>query len=411
MAYQRARSWSSGGVLLPLLAAFAIAAPSDEGLIRDWVAKRGYPFESRAASTADGIRLGLFRLPRPGAPVVHLQHGVLDSAWAWVFNQEFKALAFELYDAGYDVWLGNNRGNGYSQRFADGADASGSEAFWDFTYDDMARLDIPAMIEAVLNATGKERLAYIGHSQGTTQMFIAGSLGAVMPPTSPEARLRLWLQDKVSVFIALSPIAWLGSSKSTLLKAISGSWSQILAGPFFRRGFLESETWRQAAKLLCTLTFGTVCKIGIDVVCGDGELDTDSNVEAYSAYFPFGTSFKDIAHFAQDLNTDHFSRYNYGTAGNEAAYGQPVPPDYPVGSMSVPTALFMGDNDKLADDADTQRLEVELAPSGKVVFNRHYAGFSHVTWTLGSGQAAFYVADVLKVLQDHHDRPHEVLLI
>ena len=56
-----------------------------------------------------------------------------------------------LADAGYDVWLGNYRGNTYSRNhtfldpdhqrillrigFVDG--------FWDFTWDEMAHFDIP----------------------------------------------------------------------------------------------------------------------------------------------------------------------------------------------------------------------------------------------------------------------------
>lgn len=45
--------------------------------------------------------------------------------------------------------------------------------FWDFTFADMGRYDVPANFKYVLDFTGKKRMAYVGHSQGTMQMFYA----------------------------------------------------------------------------------------------------------------------------------------------------------------------------------------------------------------------------------------------
>ena len=40
--------------------------------------------------------------------------------------------------------------------------------FWEFSWDEMARYDIPATIDKILEVTGKKSLFYIGHSMGTT---------------------------------------------------------------------------------------------------------------------------------------------------------------------------------------------------------------------------------------------------
>lgn len=99
----------------------------------------GYPWTQHTAFTHDGYHLGLFRIPNPGKldhaprpsstadaghqiyisigkPPVLLQHGLLDSATSFVISSKTASLGYILYDAGYDVFLCNHRGNKYSQK-------------------------------------------------------------------------------------------------------------------------------------------------------------------------------------------------------------------------------------------------------------------------------------------------------
>ena len=74
-----------------------------------------------------------------------------------------------FFPKGYDVWLGNVRGNTYSLRHE--KYNVKSSAFWNFSFDEMAKFDLPSMLMYVLNVTKEEQLYYVGHSQGTMIIF------------------------------------------------------------------------------------------------------------------------------------------------------------------------------------------------------------------------------------------------
>lgn len=96
-----------------------------------------------------------------GKPVAFFQHGLLDSADCWVMNNPGVAPAFVLARQGYDVWLGNSRGNKYSHS---SSVSKSNYDFWNYDFENMGDDDITTEIQYVLDITRQQKVAYIGHS-------------------------------------------------------------------------------------------------------------------------------------------------------------------------------------------------------------------------------------------------------
>ena len=110
-------------------------------------------------------------------------------------TEQENSVPFAMAEAGYDVWLGNNRGNKYSRKHISVHPDDHHEAFFDFSFETLGMFDVPAMIDYELKITGRKNLTWIGHSQGTSQMFAALS--------TDQAKY----VDKINLFVALAPIA------------------------------------------------------------------------------------------------------------------------------------------------------------------------------------------------------------
>lgn len=97
-------------------------------------------------------------------PVLFIQHGLTADASRFVINAPFKAPAFMAVKDGFDVWLGNNRGNRYSLGHAHLKHDDKTPEYWDFDFEEMGLYDLPAMFNYTLNYTGASKLSMIGHS-------------------------------------------------------------------------------------------------------------------------------------------------------------------------------------------------------------------------------------------------------
>ncbi len=111
-----------------------------------------------------------------------------------------------LANIGYDVWLGNNRGNKYSRSHIS-LNPDKDKNFWNYSYHEMGKYDLPAMIDFIqLTTRSNRKITYVGHSQGTSQLFAGMTL------------LPDYFEQKINGFIALGPVTNLKNINQSFLK-------------------------------------------------------------------------------------------------------------------------------------------------------------------------------------------------
>lgn len=173
--------------------------------------------------TPDGIAIKLWRLLgifNTSKPVL-LMHDLECSSREWFVGLDNESLPWKLWYAGYDVWIGNNRGN-----------YMGSTDRWEWTFEEMADIDLPAIIEAVLMVTNAVSIVYVGHGQGALQGLLHFSENHTTATF-------------VSHFLALAPTVYLQMQQYnwTVLGSIRGDLGALepLAATLSGSSFREYE--------------------------------------------------------------------------------------------------------------------------------------------------------------------------
>jgi lysosomal acid lipase/cholesteryl ester hydrolase len=298
--------------------------------------------------TDDNYILGVYHLLgrqtnvlRGLKPAVFLMHGLLCSHYDWMMLGD-KSLPYMLHDAGYDVWMGNSRGNAYSKNnLAWGAE---SQLFWDFSWHEMGVYDLPAMIDFVLNVTRQEKLFYVGHSQGAAQFYV---LAAERPEYN----------DKIIAMHGLASGGFLSHMRSPFAPILSKEMQK--AADFFKRIGLHQLTATPQVLRESGLEpndicgdespMQNMCACLIYLVCG---FNTDqfnkSIVPKIMLTTSAGASLKQVAHFLQLYKSHKFRQFDYGEVGNMERYNKPEPPNYKLKNIKAPVYLHYSLNDWLA---------------------------------------------------------------
>lgn len=317
--------------------------------ITQLIHKYGFESEEHEVETEDGFLLTVFRIPGEGTPVF-LQHGLLGSADEFVIAGPESGLAYMLAREGYDVWMGNARGNKYSREHVR---LEPSQAiFWDFSWHEVGYYDLPAMIDHILDTTNQSSVKYVGYSQGTTSFF-------VMASERPD------YNEKIEVMIALSPVVFMSNVRSPIVRLMA-------PGTPFIYSILNSIGWYEFLpddNVMRSLKF-VVCGLGpiSDIMCGNllfliagvGYAQFNfTNLPVILGHTPAGASTKQIVHYGQGILSGEFKQFDYGSE-NVEKYGTEEPPSYAFEKITAPIALFHSEYDWLAHPADVEKLSKKL---------------------------------------------------
>ncbi|ODV84276.1 hypothetical protein CANARDRAFT_8631 [[Candida] arabinofermentans NRRL YB-2248] len=326
----------------------------------------GYKVHEHVVQTKDGYLLSIHRILAKrtsstikllNKPVVYMHHGLLTNSELFVLgDKSSKCLPFILVDSGYDVWLGNNRGNKYSRKHLNLS--STDYRFWDYSLDEFAMFDIPDTIDYVLNATSQSSLNYIGFSQGSAQCLAALSLNPL-------------LNTKIKLFIGLSPAMIPKGLNHPVLRYFVNSAPNLMYRLFGKRAILPSVVFWQ--KLMGPKLYEMVVDNSLILLFGwqSQNLSVSQKKVGYAHMFS-PSSVKSIIHWFQIIGNKRFQMFDEGgssgsglvyLSGSASKTNRVAP--FPTQTITVPMLLIYGKSDSLIDiEITKEQLSCELETIG-----------------------------------------------
>ncbi|XP_045709689.1 lysosomal acid lipase/cholesteryl ester hydrolase-like isoform X2 [Phyllostomus hastatus] len=320
--------------------------------VSEMISSWGFPSEEHLVETEDGYILCLHRIPhgrkdhsdKGPKPVVFLQHGFLADSSNWVTNLPNSSLGFILADAGFDVWMGNSRGNTWSRKHKTLSVLQAE--YWAFSFHEMAIYDLPASINYILNKTSQKQVYYVGHSQGTTIGFIAFTQ---LPALAKKIKMFFALAPAATITFCISPPLRLTQLPEVLLKDVLG----------------EKELLPQNT-LLKWLSVQFCDHVVLKELCGN------------MFFLTCGFNEKNLNMI---IKSQKFQAFDWGSEDkNYFHYNQTSPPAYNVRDMPVPTAVWSGDKDWLADVIDVNALLTQIP---NLVYHECIEGWEHLDFIWG----------------------------
>jgi lysosomal acid lipase/cholesteryl ester hydrolase len=314
--------------------------------------------------TSDGYFLGLHRiLPRDKSkdnkrPTVLLWHGFMMNSEIFVCRPERTAnLAFWLVDLGFDVWLGNCRGNKYS--FKHQSRSALNSDFWDFSMDEIALIDIPSTVDYVLAQTEKSSLTYIGFSQGTATAFAALSVN-------------LELNKKINCFIGLAPAMAPFGLMNRFINSIVKASPSIIYLLFGRRAAISMVYfWQEVIPTPLFVKFIDYCMYFL-FNWHSRNIDYKSKLSCYLHLYST-TSVKVLVHWFQIIRNlklqfyDDIPNIRPSTSSRTHHIHS-----YPTKQITTKVVLFHGGSDTLSDNT----LLIESLP--ELPFHKDIPHYEHL---------------------------------
>ena len=348
-----------------------------------------YVVETHIVTTDDGYILQLYRIKLSGEyqqklpdnykanlkkPVL-IQHGIFSDSTSMNKNHDTN-FAYYLIDKGFDCWFGNNRGSKFSVSPVNAHISS--KDFYEYSFTEMGIIDQPAFYREILAQYPQEndkQIIYFGHSNGSTQMFIA-----LTDPLTKE-----FMRKHTERFFALSPIAFM-----TQVTNIALEWASDLEKiiDFFTNTL---DVW-QIGSISCDYSnlgwdaFSEYMCKNYNFLCAHHDLNINFKKNSKRLGYDLsysGISIKHAVHFSQLINGDSnhnpiFRNFDYGKDINNQNYDQDEPLSWLFDDFNTPLNLIVGQIDDLGTVANVDNLISKL-PSGLDLTTDVVPGWDHMS--------------------------------
>ncbi|NWZ34389.1 LIPM Lipase, partial [Brachypodius atriceps] len=362
--------------------------------VSEIVRYHGFPSEEYEVTTEDGYILGVFRIPAGRntqntgkKPAVLLHHGILSDATHWIANLPNNSLGFILADAGYDVWLGNSRGNTWSLKHKTLKPCQ--KEFWQFS---------TQMENSQWDANLVSLLCYLLlfylvcgdlYINLTSFSELAGFIALSAYPD---------LSQKIKAFFALAPVTTIthATSPPVMFTQLPQSLIRLFLGC---KGALHyNELIKGPVTQFCAC-LGKVCgSIFCYLVGGRIQNMNTSRTDSYTGHYPAGTSVQNVIHWHQILHADQFQAYDYGCKENMKKYNQTAPPVYKIEEIKTPTAVWSGGQDKFADPKDMARLLPRIT---NLIYHEHFPAWGHLDFLWGLDATEKMYLKIIELLKKY----------
>lgn len=363
--------------------------------IDELIKSKGYPFERHSVVTDDGYIIEMHRIPHGRGPCkdpchrqpILLMSGLLGDSTNYVLDFPKQSIGYVLADNKYDVWMGNVRGNTYGKRHK--RYNKRSKRFWNFSFHEFSKYDLPAQIDFVLKKTGRKDLLYVGMSQGTLLFF-------TMLSERPK------YNEKVKAFAGLAPFNKLSHMHVAVIEMVAPYAERYLnamylAGQYeiMPKGF----PLLPLARSFCAFPTRAICSFFGDGFSNLGsKYINESRIPVYLCHAPAGTSLKNLVHFLQLLNSKKAQKFDYGPEDNKKYYGHEDPPEYKLSNVKTDVGIFWSRGDQFVPPENVRELIRDLGPRVK---KNHFIDdpyYTHVHFAVALNNPEVLHKDLLEFL-------------
>ena len=267
---------------------------------KDFIQNNGYKLEVHEVTTNDGYILSLWHLvPKTTTKkVAYFQHGLTDTAWCF-FQLGSKSLPFLLMKEGFDVWLGNSRGNVFSAKHRSKDPTDPKSGFYDFTMEEKVKYDLPATFKYIQSKTNNKKMSYIAHSQGSTIFFMLYMTNRELVESSIDHLVTLGTVFNIAHAV-FSPIKVLDTFYGILRKVNMDKGFLTLSN----KQRLTISAFCQKLPIICKGFFENGASIK-----PTGRINY-KNLYNYLYYYPGGTSNSNLLHWSQIHTLKKLVHYN-----------------------------------------------------------------------------------------------------